>query len=1099
LKKTILLDDEPATEDQFGSHEAIADQLSNIIATEPKSHSIAILGSWGSGKSTILNLMMASLRRRFKENLEVFVYDAWAHQGDPLRRSFLDDLIASVGLDGAQKEELTRQVWNTDEEVKTTTESALRPHAKVLAGLLALFPLAWTFLEVPGPGESLGLLFCYPRNWVAISLFAPLPLYLAFCASVRRFGSDKLSATILGANDEHQAGGGGKRARPRIFSLLLHQVTGHVERKQTRSPADSVAEFRRVFKKTLATARANRPHIKLVIVIDNIDRLTPVQARDFWSTMQTFFGEAGGLRERWDEPNVGLDRGYWLVAPFAPTALAEHDDLKVTQAFIDKAFWLSVNVPSPITDGWRNYLWVLLASAFPEHDDLDRGDVREIYDLSVAEGGVAPSPRTIKLFVNSIVGTYRVHRGNISPAAVGAYLLAQGKMQISSIPDDAISLAQRRICGPKWRTVFAALHFGVPEEQAAQLMLRDPIRRALSSGHAGNLNKLSDKRGFPDALARFINVDLLEGAKDDLARVMPAAAAMSGLVETPDPIIASVWRSLRNIAASSASWEGANVFFARGLALLLKTADIEMRANIASAAVRGLGDVSVSFVSDEMDVEYNSEIVDAYSDMVKILSQEVSVDAITVPAHDNLLVGTLVNLRNSDVHVLGKVIIGSGLSSITAALSRKISEGQAPDSFQNFMKLCRAKKVEVDWPEILTKIQARLGETELDDQEIENLVCAATDIVWNYPTLPSEIKAVSIHVQLLAVLNSDVTNVTLCNALASLILLDRPYRENPRYMALLSSQDPEIIGIMTGIGVRHSRRTKYLHRALAYPSSSLVNSIVLKLSRDRERFAFDAEDIEQNIDELRVLSSEVPTEAILGNLAKTSEVLDRLSARGFQLSLSLAYSAFVTAKVVDEGFLTWLQNGLQVQPSSIWQSVLTNDSAQHMELLELSLALRRVTKAFELRTSVADAVETHLRTIASGEIAYTQNDSQRLFAVLELIPHRRSSLLKRNFTWLLERDSETVLRQLGYLSVAVPMPRGFSAEKLLRSLALPVVDSGGHDLLPWIIQGIQSDAFDLGKLSSESREDLVAHVDQAILIAGSEALLLLRNLVVAED
>ena len=55
--------------------------------------------------------------------------------------------------------------------------------------------------------------------------------------------------------------------------------------------------------------------MRIVIIIDNIDRIPSDQARDFWSTMQTFFSDGGGLRR----PQT---RKYWLIAPFSVDAMS---------------------------------------------------------------------------------------------------------------------------------------------------------------------------------------------------------------------------------------------------------------------------------------------------------------------------------------------------------------------------------------------------------------------------------------------------------------------------------------------------------------------------------------------------------------------------------------------------------------------------------------------------------------------------------------------------------------------------------------------------------------------------------------------------------
>jgi predicted KAP-like P-loop ATPase len=89
-----FLQDEAADSDFFdGSHKRTAEAIKTLIATDQEIRIVGLLGEWGSGKSTVLNI----LQRRLVEDalpysVYVFVYDAWLHQSDPPRRSFLECL-----------------------------------------------------------------------------------------------------------------------------------------------------------------------------------------------------------------------------------------------------------------------------------------------------------------------------------------------------------------------------------------------------------------------------------------------------------------------------------------------------------------------------------------------------------------------------------------------------------------------------------------------------------------------------------------------------------------------------------------------------------------------------------------------------------------------------------------------------------------------------------------------------------------------------------------------------------------------------------------------------------------------------------------------
>lgn len=70
-------------------HLKIANQIVDIIkTTNTQGYSIGLEGQWGSGKSTVLNLINKSLEN--EESTFLFYIDAWVHEGDFLRRVFLE-------------------------------------------------------------------------------------------------------------------------------------------------------------------------------------------------------------------------------------------------------------------------------------------------------------------------------------------------------------------------------------------------------------------------------------------------------------------------------------------------------------------------------------------------------------------------------------------------------------------------------------------------------------------------------------------------------------------------------------------------------------------------------------------------------------------------------------------------------------------------------------------------------------------------------------------------------------------------------------------------------------------------------------------------
>jgi predicted KAP-like P-loop ATPase len=96
-----LLSINPSGEDRFtgGSQSRIAAVIAANIGRNGY-QLIGIDGPWGAGKSNVIDLV----RHQMKETHHFFVYDAWSHQEDLQRRSFLEELNDSVTTKHLEKD-----------------------------------------------------------------------------------------------------------------------------------------------------------------------------------------------------------------------------------------------------------------------------------------------------------------------------------------------------------------------------------------------------------------------------------------------------------------------------------------------------------------------------------------------------------------------------------------------------------------------------------------------------------------------------------------------------------------------------------------------------------------------------------------------------------------------------------------------------------------------------------------------------------------------------------------------------------------------------------------------------------------------------------
>ena len=476
---TRLLTDDPAAADTLGgAHDRIASAISDLIGSEDGGKAIGLEGGWGAGKSTIVRLVTGRLMQDSAGSTRVAVFDAWAHQGDPLRRTFLEQLIRSMQDAGwvgrGEWDERAASLSRRRREETHRVIPQLTGFGIILALALFVLPavsaaltnLAWYVALVPI--LVVGLLVALPLVWNRLPCGRSIPE-----AAANRFGA--------------------------FPALLTGQATTESRRLVTETPDPTSIEFETLFRDLCGEGLRN-PERRLVLVIDNLDRVSPEDALSIWSTLQTFVQHGAAEPPAWA-------RQLWLIVPFDqagiarlwPNAKSEADAGATASSFLDKTFQVRFQIPPPTILHWRDYLRTALTEALPGHHEDDFHGVYRTFALRRGHD-VQPTPRDLRLFVNSIGALHRQWQDRegltISALACFALLGRDGveRALYGHAPNSEAALAERVIDG-RWREALAVLHFGAPLAEARVMLLRDPITSALDAGDGAALRELEATHG----------------------------------------------------------------------------------------------------------------------------------------------------------------------------------------------------------------------------------------------------------------------------------------------------------------------------------------------------------------------------------------------------------------------------------------------------------------------------------------------------------------------------------------------------------------------------------------------------------------------------
>ena len=420
--ETRLLPDIPADTDAFGSHERVAGSIAEVVETESGGKAIGLEGGWGAGKSTIVRLISQKLSHAKERNHKIAVFDMWSHQDDPLRRTFLESLIKQVQQFGwVNKGEWDRRI---DELTKRRREDTT-----------SVVPR----LTRAGVGFAFALLACSNRvssnwGWSFASGIQGCLATVESCSSFPRYShstgtSDLLRLAVAGRNLEEENARPGRGEEDGGLSELPALVTGQASTESrtvvTQSPDPTSVEFESIFHDLLDEALKDKNR-KLLIVVDNLDRVEPTDALSIWSTLQTFLGHREYQRPDWIER-------LWVLIPYDDKAILRlwdrtsgEDNSPLAASFLNKTFQLRFRVPPLLLTNWRGFLQEALHQALPNHQETDYYGV---YRAFATNGGLetsAPTPRGLKTFVNQIGALHREWQDEFPLSHLACYVLFQG-------------------------------------------------------------------------------------------------------------------------------------------------------------------------------------------------------------------------------------------------------------------------------------------------------------------------------------------------------------------------------------------------------------------------------------------------------------------------------------------------------------------------------------------------------------------------------------------------------------------------------------------------------------------------------------------------
>ncbi|MEW6126660.1 MAG: P-loop NTPase fold protein [Acidobacteriota bacterium] len=544
--RTYLIPDDPADNNIFPAVERIADAIAEIIRHEEKGgKAIGLEGNWGSGKTTIVNQICSKFVG--ESNYTFFLFDAWAHEGDPLRRTFIEELIDHL----IQNNWIDSNYWSEQKEIiaqrKEIKKTKNKPHVTmfgmIVIVLFFLVPIGVAFLNAALKDNLTIDLSSSLSGKFLIGLTLTLsPLFAVFIGAICQF-IGAIYQKLCKKNAQSL------EIRSLIWTMLINKAISKEQTKTNKTTNPTSVEFEKIFGEIMKAA-LTKDDRKIVLVLDNLDRIAPSEALKIWATLQTFLRprthtnnewlkrlwiimpyDLDGISSLWNKPKTGSENKKEITKPqnaqenvnspvnkddARAIKKAEANENILALSFLDKCFQIRFEVPPPVLSNWQDYLFKLCQKAFPNHQESEFHIIYKLYVWFLYKQDILPNPRQLILYVNQI-GSLHMQWCNKIPLSHLAYYALLRRLNINVVEEllkgDLPHQVVEGFLDDKPKDNLAALAFNVDAETAKQIVLMNPLKEAFEIGSVEKVQDLYRSHydnGFWQALDNHLDWKLLD-------------------------------------------------------------------------------------------------------------------------------------------------------------------------------------------------------------------------------------------------------------------------------------------------------------------------------------------------------------------------------------------------------------------------------------------------------------------------------------------------------------------------------------------------------------------------------------------------------------
>ena len=410
-----------------------------------------------------------------------FLFDAWAHEDDPLRRIFLESLIQTIDPEAKNSDlqELQKQLNGRKKTVEVSAKKSASRLGKLLSVCAFAVPAGIAFFNKLN-FDKLSFDSANPIYWTFL-IFFPLSLIFLFSPVwVLMYWSKKGDLDPL--------------TNQRNWDFFRTESTENYTQDISEQGERTSIEFQNYFQQILEISFKSKNYDKALIVIDNLDRVDADQAKSIWSTLQTFF-QNRSLSNTGDNQQNNI----WFIVPYDRdgfSAIWDKDKAETAASFLDKCFQVRVEVPQPITSNWLGYCRQSIDQSLIGWSQDSKDALLNEYSRIVAVKESTPTPRKMRAWVNQVgVNGFR-WKEKFSTKAIALYSFLHLQYSGTELKKILVENNSDKLSFSKDTLLMyelAGLLFGVEKEKGAELLLKEIILSTLDELSPNSLRNLANE------------------------------------------------------------------------------------------------------------------------------------------------------------------------------------------------------------------------------------------------------------------------------------------------------------------------------------------------------------------------------------------------------------------------------------------------------------------------------------------------------------------------------------------------------------------------------------------------------------------------------